>query len=298
MHSPDWMIDQTRNLLATLLLLALASAGAAKTVEESLELPVSAINMYGKTVSQPIKLTVFRDDERPRAPFLVLNHGRPAKAEEFVKMGRVRYFDNAKYFVAQGFAVFVPTRLGYGESGGEDMEYSGGCTAKNYPPAYEAAAQQSLKVIEYARSRPYVNPERGLLVGQSMGGAATVALAAKNPAGVVAAVNFAGGGGGDPVGRPGVPCRSELMQKLYASYGAIARVPVLWLYSENDKYWGKQLPQAWFGAFSKAGGPGEFSQLPALPSALGDDGHASFTRNPAAWRPAFEEFIRKNGFSP
>lgn len=292
------MIEQTGKLFTALLLLALASAGAAKTVEESLDLPVTATNMYGKTVSQPIKLTVVRDDERQRAPFLVLNHGRPAKAEDFVKMKRVRYTENAKYFVAQGFAVFVPTRLGYGESGGDDMEYSGGCTAKNYPPAYEAAAQQSLKVIEYARSRPYVNPERGLLVGQSMGGATTVALAAKNPAGVVAGVNFAGGGGGDPVGRPGIPCRSDLMQKLYASYGATARVPVLWLYSENDKYWGRDLPQAWFSAFSKAGGPGEFSQLPPLPPQLGDDGHATFTRNPGVWRPAFEEFIRKNGFSP
>jgi len=28
----------------------------------------------------------------------------------------------------------------------------------------------------------------------------------------------------------------------------------------------------------------------------GEDGHGSFTRNPAAWRPAFEEFLRRNGF--
>jgi dienelactone hydrolase len=279
-----------------LLLVFFAGASQSRTVEEVLELPVSATNMYGMVVSQPIKLTVFRDDERLRSPFLVLNHGRPAKAADFVKLGRVRYSDNARYFVSKGFAVFVPTRLGYGETGGEDMEYSGGCTSKNYPPAYEAAAQQSLKVVEYARSRPYVNPERGLLVGQSMGGATTVALAAKNPPGVVAAVNFAGGGGGDPAGRPAVPCRSDLMQKLFASYGATARVPVLWLYSENDKYWGAKLPQQWFSAFTKAGGVGEFGQLPALPAALGDDGHASFTRNPSAWRQPFEDFIRKNGF--
>src|SRR4051812_2192481 len=184
------------------LLFSLAGGGAAGPGGEVVVFPVTATNMYGMTVSQPIKLTVFRDDERPRSPFLVLNHGRPAKAADFVKLGRVRYSDNAKYFVSKGFAVFVPTRLGYGETGGEDMEYSGGCTSKNYPPAYEAAAQQSLKVVEYARSRPYVNADRGLLVGQSMGGATTVALAAKNPPGVVAGVNFAGGGGGDPAGRP------------------------------------------------------------------------------------------------
>lgn len=273
-------------------LLAGAPSAHAALREEVIELTATVADYTGRPVTQPFKVTVFRDDAVARAPFLVLNHGRPARADDFKKMGRQRYGDNAKYFVQQGFAVFVPTRIGYGVTGGDDVEYSGACNARNYPPAYEAAAQQTLKVLEHLRTLAYVDAQRGLLVGQSFGGATTVALAAKNPPGVVAGVNFAGGGGGNPTARPGDPCRADLLRRLFAGYGATARIPTLWLYSENDKYFGKEHPQEWFKAFVAAGGKGEFVQLPAH----GEDGHPSFTRNPGAWKPAFEDFLRRNGF--
>ena len=82
------------------------------------------------------------------------------------------------------------------------------------------------------------------------------------------------------------------MEKLYAGYGKTAKVPTLWLYSENDRYWGKRLPRQWFDAFVAAGGQGTFVQLPPYAK----DGHASFTGNRAAWTPAFEEFLKKTGF--
>lgn len=278
------------------MLLLLATTSFAKTIEEVVDVTVTVRSIYGREYTQPIKVTVFRDNQRGPAPFLVLNHGRPPKSSEFVKMGRVRFADNAKYFVSKGFVVLVPTRVGYGVSGGEDVEYSGNCSTRDYPTVYEAAAQQSLKVIDYARTLPYVDPDRGLVVGQSFGGATAITLAAKKISGVVVAVNFAGGGGGDPVGRPGNPCRPDLLEKMFAAYGATARIPTLWLYSENDKYFGKENPRKWFNAFMQKAGTGEFVQLPPLPPSLGDDGHNTFTKNPAAWRPPFEEFLRRNGF--
>jgi dienelactone hydrolase len=273
-----------------------AASVHARTTEEVIDLPVSAKTIYGHTRSQAIKVVIWRDDARKRAPFMILNHGRPGRLADQMKMGLAKYTENSKYFVARGFAVFVPTRIGYGASGGDDVEYSGECGTKNYPPVFEAAAQQSLTVLEFARGRPYVDPARGLVLGQSQGGTTAVALAAKNPDGVVAAVNFAGGGGGDPVMRAENPCRDDLLEALFAGYGGSARVPMLWVYSENDKYWGKRKPHAWFAAFKAKGAPGQFVQLPPLPPDLGDDGHASFTRNPAAWRPAFEAFLREQGF--
>jgi dienelactone hydrolase len=281
-----------RGLALLLALLAAAPPAAARVVEEVTELAITAANAREQSVTHPVKLTVFRDDAVARAPFLILQHGRPAKAEEFVKMARVRYADNARYFVGRGFVVLVPTRIGYGLTGGQDIEDSGGCQAKNYPPVYEAAAQHTLQVLAYARTLAYVEGGRGIVVGQSFGGAAAIAIAAKNIPGVVAAVNFAGGGGGNPATRPGDPCRPDELRKLFAGYGATARTPTLWLYSENDKYFGRDHPQEWFKAFVAAGGKGEFVQLPAH----GEDGHGSFTRNPQAWRPAFEDFLRRNGF--
>src|SRR5205823_11871942 len=143
--------------------------------------------------TQNIHVTVWRDDSRAKAPFLILNHGRPATAANFAKMGRQRYVENSQYFVSLGFVVFIPTRVGYGTSGGEDVEYSGTCQGKIYEPAFRAAAAQALAVLEHAKTLPYVDASRGVVVGQSFGGATAIAVAAMNPPGVVAAVNFAGG---------------------------------------------------------------------------------------------------------
>jgi dienelactone hydrolase len=283
--------------LAALLLLAAAAAAAhGKTLEETIELRATVRTMYGREVSHPFTVTVFRESTRARSPFLILNHGRSFKPEEMAKMGRVKYTANSRYFVAKGFAVFVPTRIGYGVTGGEDVEYTGDCNRRNYPAGYEAAAQQSLVVIEYARAQPYVDPQRGLAVGQSYGGTTAIALAAKAAPGLVGAVNFAGGGGGNPEKQPGRPCRPDLLESLFAGYGVHARLPTLWIYSENDKYFGKDLPRAWFDAYRGKGGAGAFVQLPPLDPAKGDDGHATFTRDPVAWRPHFEAFLRETGF--
>lgn len=275
-----------------LALLACALPARAILQEQVIELPVSVTTAKGKAVSQPIKVTVFRDDAIARSPFLILNHGRAAKREDHAKLGRARYSANSKYFVGKGFAVFVPTRIGYGVTGGPDVEDSGACRSKNYPPVYEATAQHTLQILAYARALPYVDGERGIVLGQSFGGTAAITIAAKNTPGVVAAVNFAGGGGGNPTDRPRDPCRPDLLGKLFAGYGKSARMPTLWLYSENDRYFGKEHPHAWFKAFVAAGGKGEFVQLPAH----GEDGHGSFTSNPDAWKPALDAFLRRNGF--
>jgi dienelactone hydrolase len=201
--------------------------------------PVEVRDAQGQIVRQPIKVTIFRDDARPRAPFMILNHGRSAKAVQRAGVKPAQYAANARYFVSRGYAVFMPVRIGYGASGGADVENSGPCAAKAYRRVYEAGTTQSLSVIEFAKAQPYVDPARGIVVGQSFGGTITIALAARNVPGVLAGVNFAGGGGGRPDTHPDQPCSVERMTQLFASYGATARIPTLWVYSRNDKFWGR-----------------------------------------------------------
>src|SRR5262249_31673145 len=152
------------------MLLALPDTAVAKTIEELVELPATVTDIKGRSITHTIKVTVLRDDKRPASPFLILNHGRSRHSEERAKVGQAEFSEPSKFFVAMGFAVFVPTRIGYGVTGGEDVEYSGKCSAKNYPPVFEAAAQQSIKVMEYAKGRPYIDAKRGVVVGQSFGG--------------------------------------------------------------------------------------------------------------------------------
>lgn len=263
-------------------------------VEEIVQLPVAVTNIDGNSVRHSITLTIVRDDQRTSSPLLVINHGRAGTAEARARYGRARYAENARYFVARGYAVFMPTRVGYGVTGGPDVENSGPCARRNFGPGLAAAAVQTQRVIDYARSLPYVAANGGVLIGQSYGGAATVASSARQIEGIVAAVNFSGGAGGDPETHPAEPCSEPALRKLYGQYGASARIPTLWLYSENDLYWGKDYPRAWADAYRSAGGKAEFVQLPAH----GKDGHGSFTSNPAGWRPHVERFLRAAGSTP
>jgi dienelactone hydrolase len=279
-------------LIATFAFLCISFGSQAQVVEEQFSLPVTIRHSTMGEVRQDITVTVFRDSRRPRSPYLILGHGRAGAASERAALGRARYTANSQYFASLGFAVFVPTRIGYGATGGPDLEDTGPCNSKNYPPGYDAAAQLTTQVINHARRLPYVEPGRGLVVGQSFGGATAITMAARPTEGLVATVNFAGGGGGNPKAHPAQPCRSDMLRAMFTDYGRSARIPTLWLYSENDRYWGSSLPKRWFDGFIAAGGRGSFIQLPAN----GDDGHSSFTRNPTAWRPHFEAFLQEVGF--
>lgn len=285
-------------IIATATIPLWADSAHAAVVEETRRINVQVDGANSVTVEHPILLTIFRDTARRRAPFLLLNHGRAPKAAERAALGRVRYSGNSRYFVTQGFVVIVPTRIGYGAVGGPDIEDSGPCRNKQYPRAYHVAVQESQQILDYLRTLPFVDSSRGVVAGQSFGGTTAIALAAVNLPGVVVGVNFAGGGGGRPDTNPGEPCAPERMRDLFATYGRAARMPTLWLYSENDRFMGPRHPMEWFRAYLAAGGQGRFVSLPPLMPPLGTDGHLTFTRNPGAWRPSVETFLRENGFGP
>ena len=278
---------------AVAIVTALCGSAQAKLVEEQSDVPVEVKDGFGKAIAMPVKVSFFVDDQTPAPhPVLVINHGRASESAARAAMGRYRPAEVIRWFASLGFVVAVPTRIGYGATGGEDLEDSGACTRKAYAPGFAAAAQQTLAVIDAATARSDAQKDRTVVVGQSYGGATSVAVAARNPPGVVAAINFAGGGGGNPKTSSREPCAPVQLQRLYADYGRGARVPMLWIYTENDQYWGAEYPKAWLAAFREGGGRAEFVQFPPH----GDDGHSLFTRAPAVWQPAVREFLRAHGF--
>ncbi len=266
----------------------------AALVEAQFTLPVKVSDAYSKQVERPIVVTTFVDDSTPAPrPVLVINHGRAGDPASRAALGRARYTDNARWFAKFGFIVAVPTRIGYGVTGGEDVEYSGPCSSPNYGPGFTAAAVQVLAVLEHLRARPDVAPDRAVVVGQSYGGASSIAVAALMPTGVQAAINFAGGSGGNPQGSPRRPCQPNRLERTFGGYGRTARMPTLWLYTENDLYFGPKYPREWFEAFRDTGGTGEFHQFPPH----GEDGHTLFTSHPATWQPVVEDFLRRQGIT-
>lgn len=281
------MLKPLASAIAILVASAIASPTVAAIVETTVEIPVEVSDDIGPLARQPIKVMIVRDDARPRAPFMILNHGRAGESAQRAALKPEGYGANARYFVGAGYAVFIPVRVGYGASGGPDVEFSGRCESKNYRRAYEAGAAQIVAVVDYAKAQPYIDPARGVVAGQSFGGTISIAIAARNIPGVLAALNFAGGGGGRPATHPEQPCGADRLAQLFGTYGTTARIPTLWLYSTNDKFWGQAIPRTWHSAFVDAGGTGTFVTLPPYKT----DGHGSFTRARDAWRPAVETFL-------
>lgn len=268
--------------------------GAAPVTEQIVKVPVKVKDALWKAIEQDITVTVFETPGRASYPLLILNHGRPTNTEGRMKMGRVRYPEAATWFAGLGFSVWVPTRVGYGVSGtDEDPEYTGSCAQRRYKIGFDTAADQAVQVIEHARRRSDIDASRIVAVGQSFGGATSITVASRAVSGVVAAINFAGGSGGDPVARPGEPCLPRQLADTFRDYGKTARIPTLWIYTENDQYFHPRHARVWFDGFKSQGGTGEFVLLPPF----GSDGHTLFTRGFSTWQPLVRRFLSDAGFN-
>ncbi len=139
---------------------------------------------------------------------------------------------------------------------------------------------------------------RVLAIGDSAGGAAVMALAARPSVTLAAAVNVSGGLGRrlGPF-RPDPACapyESDLVWN-FARFGATARMPTLWLYAENDSWFRPGLVSRMRAAFTGTGGRADLVTLPPLR----DDGHGLFFK-PGGRRlllPELDRFLRSSGLS-
>ena len=234
----------------------------------------------------------------PFAP-VIFSHGRAGSRVERSRLRRPILVGHANYWLAKGVAVVAPVRPGYGETGGADREDSHArwqgdtCIAD---PDFTRTADKAREVVQatyqWALAQPWVRKDRILLEGQSVGGMTTVATGALNLPGVLGFVNFAGGAAGNPDVSPGKSCKPDNLVALYRTFGQQVKVPSLWLYAENDLYWGPQMPRKWFDAFRAGGSDSELVQTPALE---GHDGHKLLEFGGRMWHAPLDAFVRKVG---
>jgi len=202
----------------------------------------------------------------------------------------------ANWWLQRGFAVIAPVRLGYGKTGGDFREIQNvtwqgsSCTSE---PTYQSATVKGSEVVlsalKWAQGQPWAKRDRVLLVGFSAGWLGTLAVAANNPEGVVAAINFSGGMGGNPRLSPRQSCRPELLTDIYRQYGTTTRIPTLWLYAENDLFWGADVPKNWFAAFKMGGSDATFFQT----APVGANGHFLIDEGGPPWEPTVAAFLQK-----
>lgn len=235
-----------------------------------------------------IEVTVFKPGGAGPFPVLVLSHGSPRSAEARRAGGRQRLAAQSERFVAMGFAVLVPTRRGYGGSGGEWAEAYGRCSAPDYHAAGLETARDLRAAVDAVRGEPWADTARVVLAGQSAGGFGSVAAASGGLEGLVGVVNFAGGRGSLA---PGQVCGEAQLVEAMARYGKGSRVPELWIYSRNDRFFGPELARRMHAAFIASGGSAEFIEAPDV----GLDGHGYFARAMDDWAPRVGAFLARIG---
>lgn len=238
-----------------------------------------------------IDVTVFRPEGVGPFPIVVLSHGSPRSAQPRRLDGRQRLAAQSRPFLTMGYAVMVPTRRGYGESGGEWAEGYGGCHNPDYYSAGLESARDMRAAVDAVRREPWADTRRVVLAGQSAGGFGSVAASSQAFDGLIGVINFAGGRGSRG---PDDVCAENRLVDAMARYGKTARVPELWLYSANDKFFGPSLAQRLHRAFVQSGGNAEFVEAPAT----GLDGHSYFARAVEDWTPRVGAFLRRIGAAP
>jgi dienelactone hydrolase len=232
-----------------------------------------------------------RPSEPGRYPLALIAHGSPRSPAERPAMTPLAMLPQALEFARRGWAAVIVMRRGYGGSDGGWAETYGGCGNADFADAGFAGADDLKTTLEFVSHRPDVDGTRMIAVGVSAGGFATVALTDDPPAGLVAAISFAGGRGS--VSDNNV-CHPDRLIDAFRTFGKRSRVPMLWVYATNDHFFGPDLAQQLDAAFTGAGGHVDFISAPAF----GSDGHGLFS--PAGipvWTPYVEQFLQQQNLT-
>lgn len=233
-------------------------------------------------------------------PLAVMNHGVSLNQRERSFFPLVEFRDAALWFAQHGYLVVAPTGPGYGagaldvpELGLFSLFYSkiGNCDNPNFRDAGMAAAVLDKWIIDYMTEQKYAVADSAVVIGQSAGGWGAIALSSQNLPSVKAIVVFAGGRGGRAGGKPNNNCASDKLVEATANFGSTARVPTLWIYTENDTYFGPELSKRMHAAYTSAGGNAEYHLMPPH----GSDGHFFIDAADAIpqWSPLVSRFLDK-----
>jgi pimeloyl-ACP methyl ester carboxylesterase len=196
----------------------------------------------------------------------------------------------------RGWLAVGVMRRGYGRSEGETADESGNCSSPDVGRYIDANADDLEAALKTISHRPDADMRRVIAIGHSVGGAAVLALAARQSPPISAVINISGGyARRDGPFRPTPGCEafaSDLVWN-FARFGRTAHMPTLWLYSENDSWFSPGLVSRMRAAFTGSGGNAELILLPPFQA----DGHKLFfaAGGKQVLLPRLDSFLRANG---
>jgi dienelactone hydrolase len=275
--------------LALAVLVATAAGAPAQPVEPhvtTLQIPMTEKRWLGASRELRLEATLYRPAPSGVWPVLVFNHGSTGRGRGS-PTETLTYAETARFFVERGFAVLMPMRRGRGASGGDYLEgYD--CDPGILSAGVDRAIEDLDAVMAFVSAQPWVDRSRLVLGGMSRGGFLSIVYASMRPTGARGLINFAGGWTVEACDR-----RIRFHEPAFASAGRSARLPMLWMYSENDRNYGPAAVRAHHRAFTGAGGTADLELFPPI----GHDGHILLPRSVAVWGAAVDVFLRRIGLS-
>lgn len=279
---------------------------------EIVQVIVKGSGPRGTDVSMPVhvfKPTLSRTNAGDGPwPVVIFSHGRSPTPERRKALSAPVLFGHVRFWHSKGYAVIAPIRPGYGPNSAHDPEQAGTrfpetgnspCTGlAQYDKVVENSTRAVRSAHDWLSQQTWANKGRVLLVGQSVGGLTTAVACGQNWPGVVGCVNFAGGAGGKPDTHANNSCQPARLGAVFAEAGKTTQVPSLWLYSENDLYWGPDVPKQWHKAnvdAATAAGQKNTAEFFAAPP-VEADGHRLLTVGGRLWGPPLNAWLKKNEF--
>jgi dienelactone hydrolase len=273
---------RTGSVLLAIVVLAASCLGQAQTqelIDEPLRIPMREAGSRG------LEAIMVRPNDDLTHPLALLTHGTPRDAGKRGQITALSFVPHAREFARRGWTTVIVVRRGYGTSGGRYAEDTGRCSRPDYYDAGKESAKDLRASVSYLSGVAHVDASRVISVGVSAGGFANVALTADPPANLVAAISFAGGRGSKG---PDQVCNPYELVRAFHEFGKTSRVPMLWVYAENDHFFGPQLAANLYVAFTHGGGKVSFIRA----AAFGADGHGLFSIGGIPlWTPMVDEFL-------
>lgn len=228
-------------------------------------------------------LVVKLPDAKGRLPIALITHGKSSNYGEMLESRAAHYIGVARDLARRGYLAVVVMRRGFGQSDGP-MAAPVSCATTTFADRLGADADDLQATLDVVSKRPDADPDRAIAIGVSAGGAAVVALGARNPKNLRGIISISGG-----LRMPDCS-KEDVLVNAYKTFGQTSRVPSLWIYARNDTFFGPALVERMQSAFLDGGGDVKL----VLFEKFGTDGHALFAAASGRlqWLIEMDAFLR------
>jgi pimeloyl-ACP methyl ester carboxylesterase len=245
---------------------------------------------------KPIRLeaAIFKPSGPGPFPLAVINHGSTGSGRDEGLFKQTWYNEFlASFLNERGWIVAFPQRRGRGKSDGlydegfaEDRRQGYACEKERSLAGADRALRDVEAAVASLRRRPDVAGSPILFVGQSRGGALSMAYAGDHPERTLGVINFVGGWMGERC-----PVAEVVNQTVFKRAARFDR-PTLWLYGRNDSFYSIAHSRLNFAAFREAGGKGTFQEFD-----VGRNGHFVIG-SPRLWSVPVSEYLESLRSAP